>query len=256
MPPTILLTNDDGYQAAGLRALWRELDTEFETCVVAPAAQRSWGAKAMTYREPLTVTQELVDGKPVQVVHDGTPADCTNLGIYHLLPWRPDLVISGINNGANFTDSLTLSSGTVGAALEAALDGILGIATSLDLTPDTEAALRGEYHPAQLEIYAPAARAIRLFVHDWLARPNTSHIKLINLLLPTHLAASPEFVQCEPLSYVYGSVFEKRGDNYHNRARGFLESRANITANTDVALVRQGKIVFTCYSGKLERISL
>ena len=82
----ILLTNDDGYQAAGLRALHRELNSEYEAMVVAPLRQRSWIGKALTNSVPLTVATERVDGAAYHVVTDGTPADCTNLGLYHLSP--------------------------------------------------------------------------------------------------------------------------------------------------------------------------
>jgi 5'-nucleotidase len=253
---SILLTNDDGYQAAGLRALWRELDEEFDTTVVAPSGQRSWIGKAISNREPLTVSQETVDGKQIFVVHDGTPADCTNIGIYHLLPQKPALVISGINNGANFTNSLILASGTVGGALEAALDGVLGIAASLDIDEEMEIVLRGAYRPEHLDLFAPAARTVRHFVRSWLARMDAAHVKLVNLLLPLHIPENPEFIQSEPLPYIYGSVFEKRGDSYYNRGRGFLEDGIEIHPESDVARVRQGQVAFTCYSGKLERIRL
>ncbi len=135
--PLLLLTNDDGYASPGLVALWRELDTAYETCVVAPAKGKRWIGKALSNPGALTVAEQDVKGKRVQVVTDGTPADCTNLGLYHLCPRKPTLVVAGINIGANFTASLALASGTVGAALEAAVNDLLGIAVSLNLDVQT-----------------------------------------------------------------------------------------------------------------------
>lgn len=258
--PLLLLTNDDGWQAPGLRALAQVLDPVYKTVVIAPAYPKSWIGKALTNGRPLALRTECLDGKPVNVVDDGTPADCVNLGLYHVcepaLGRKPDAVISGINNGANFTTSLALASGTVGGALEAALHGVLGIAVSLALDGETEVALRQDFAAEQLQIFEPAALAVRLFLHEWFARPDVSHIKLVNLILPQTISEPLRFVECAPLAYEYGSVFEKRGDAYFNRGRGFIESNATVTPDSDVWTVQQGSVAYTCYSANLARVPL
>lgn len=260
MPPLVLLTNDDGCNAAGLRALWRELEGSCETVVVAPAHPKSWIGKALTNSRTLTIETKQVDGKEIYVVEDGTPADCVNLGIYHVCATRygrkPDVVLSGINNGANFTNSLVLASGTVGGALEAALQGVLGIAVSLDVDAATEVGLRQDFQPEHLDVFEPAARAVGVFLREWLARSDVAHVSLVNLILPQTVSEPLRFVECAPLPYEYGSVFEKRGNGYINRGRGFIESNVHIPENSDVGIVRQGMAAFTCYSGNLERIIL
>lgn len=250
----LVLTNDDGYQAAGLRCLWRELADEYEMIVVAPSRQRSWIGKALTNPEPLTVDERVVGDRSIFVVNEGTTADCTNLALFHLADQKPDAVISGINNGANFTNSLTLASGTVGGALEAALNGVLGIAVSLDLDADTEQRLRTETGEEQDKIFEPAARIVKEFLRDWFERIADPRIRLVNLVIPQHAELPARFIHASPLAYEYGSVFEKRGDAYYNRGRGFIPESARITPLSDVWNVQQGDIVYTCYTGNLEQI--
>ncbi|MDC0948118.1 5'/3'-nucleotidase SurE [Gammaproteobacteria bacterium] len=122
----ILLSNDDGYQAAGIRALIDALGEQHELRVVAPDRDRSGASHSLTLSRPLQVTRH-ADG--VMSV-DGTPTDCVHLALSGLFDDLPDLVLSGINHGANLGDDV-LYSGTVGAALEARFLGIPAIAVSL-----------------------------------------------------------------------------------------------------------------------------
>lgn len=256
MRPLALVTNDDGYDSPGLCALWRELDDEYEITVVAPARGKSWTGKALSNPGALKVETKRMDNADIFVVHDGTPADCTNLGLYHLCPRRPDLVIAGINPGANYTASLALASGTVGAALEAAVNGVFGIAASLELDAETEALLHSAWNDSHVSLFQPAARAVKLFLREWATRAAPPRVRLVNLIMPHRLAEPPRFVECAPMPYEYGSVFMKRGDAYLNRGRGFVETAAAYPPGTDVWTVAQGAAAFTCYSGNLERITL
>lgn len=123
----ILVTNDDGVHSPGLRALAAAMDTLGSAVIVAPDRNRSAVGHALTLEHPLRA-EEVETG--VFAV-DGTPTDCVNLGIHGLIMQRPDLVVSGINNGSNLGDDITYS-GTVSAAMEASLMGIPAIAVSLD----------------------------------------------------------------------------------------------------------------------------
>lgn len=122
----ILLTNDDGVLSEGLRALAGPLAPLGELFVVAPIQEASAIGHALTLRHPLRIEPA---GERTYTV-DGTPTDCVNIAVATILPRRPDLVISGINKGANLGDDITYS-GTAAGALEAALLGIPGIAVSL-----------------------------------------------------------------------------------------------------------------------------
>src|SRR5271154_5256035 len=122
----ILLTNDDGYQAPGLLAL-AEILQEFATIsIVAPSTEQSGAAQSLTLRQPIVCNA--ISERRWAI--DGTPADCVIVALHKLLPEKPDLVISGINAGANLGENIYYS-GTVGAARESALHHIPSLAMSL-----------------------------------------------------------------------------------------------------------------------------
>lgn len=130
----ILLTNDDGIYAPGLRALHAELRRLGEVLVVAPATEQSAVGHSITLLTPLLV-QEVVDEKTgfTGWAVEGRPADCVKLALLELLPEPPDVVISGLNAGSNAGINV-LYSGTVAAAIEAAFFQRTSIAVSLEYT--------------------------------------------------------------------------------------------------------------------------
>lgn len=122
----ILVSNDDGYNARGLEVLVESLRGLGEITVVAPEINHSGASNSLTLSRPLAIRQA-----PNGFIYvNGTPSDCVHIAMTGLLDRRPDLVISGINNGANMGDD-TLYSGTVAAAAEGFLFGIPSIAFSL-----------------------------------------------------------------------------------------------------------------------------
>ncbi len=122
----ILVTNDDGVHSAGIRILYEAVKEMGETYVVAPDRERSAAAHSLTIHRPLKI-QKLKD-RIFSV--SGTPTDCVAVGAEKILPERPVLVLSGINNGPNLGDDLTYS-GTVSAALEGTILNIPSMAVSL-----------------------------------------------------------------------------------------------------------------------------
>ena len=124
--PHILLTNDDGYQAEGLRAVAKELADFATISIAAPSREQSGAAQSLTLRQPIVC-------HPIREREwaiDGTPADCVIVALHKLMPKKPDLLISGINHGANLGENVYYS-GTVGAAREGALHHIPSMAVSL-----------------------------------------------------------------------------------------------------------------------------
>ena len=121
----ILISNDDGYQAPGIVALYEALKGLAEVEVVAPEHNNSAKSNALSLHSPLYVHTAHNGFRYV----NGTPADCVHIALTGLLGYRPDLVVSGINNGANMGDD-TIYSGTVGAAMEGYLFGVPAIAFS------------------------------------------------------------------------------------------------------------------------------
>jgi len=126
----ILLTNDDGIYAEGIRALYLALAELGDLTVVAPDAERSAVGHAITLSDPLRVKEVNRGGKFFGYAVTGTPADCVKIAIRAILKERPDIVVSGINLGPNVGYSV-LYSGTVSGATEGAILGIPSIAISL-----------------------------------------------------------------------------------------------------------------------------
>ena len=121
----ILISNDDGYRAPGIEALANALAPIADITVVAPESNRSGSSNSLTLDRPLRVYRS-----PNGIFSvNGTPSDCVHIALTGLLPQRPDLIVSGINQGQNMGDD-TLYSGTVAAATEGYLFGIPSIAFS------------------------------------------------------------------------------------------------------------------------------
>jgi 5'-nucleotidase len=161
----ILVTNDDGYRSEGIRALADALGRAGEVTIVAPIEEASAIGHALTLRRPLRL--EAISERTWAV--DGTPTDCVNLAIAHVLRGLPDLVVSGINKGYNLGDDVTYS-GTVAGALEGALLGIPAMAVSLRAT-------RGSYD------FSIAARAAATLAEALLKRPLRSRV-FLNVNVP------------------------------------------------------------------------
>lgn len=141
--PRILITNDDGVHAPGIKSLWKALLPHADLFVVAPSTERSATALSITLRDPLHV-EKIQWGHESNNVWSvtGTPADCVKLALTTILKEKPDLVVSGLNRGGNLGRNI-LYSGTVGAAIEAAMQDIQAIAFSCQdyhVDPDYETA--------------------------------------------------------------------------------------------------------------------
>jgi 5'-nucleotidase len=161
----ILVTNDDGVHSEGIRALADALAPLGDVTIVAPIQEASAIGHALTLRRPLRV-----DGiAPGVYAVDGTPTDCVNIAITHVLRRKPDLIVSGINKGWNLGDDVTYS-GTVAGALEGALLGIPSIAIST-------ARVRDECD------FGPAAKAAALVTRSVLER-GMPKFTLLNINMP------------------------------------------------------------------------
>ena len=129
--PLILVTNDDGINAPGLRTLIEVLNTIGDIVVVAPDSPQSGMGHAITLDSTLYVERVIVDNEEQEEYScSGTPADCVKLGIREVLDRKPDLCVSGINHGSNSSINV-IYSGTMSAAIEAGIEGIPAIGFSL-----------------------------------------------------------------------------------------------------------------------------
>lgn len=125
-PYHILMTNDDGFDAEGLRTLQASLSEKVKLTIVAPAFEKSGASHSISLKHELTLFERAKD----QYAFDGTPVDCVHFAMRNLLLEKPDLVLSGINHGANLAND-TLYSGTVGGAMVGCIEGVPAIAVSL-----------------------------------------------------------------------------------------------------------------------------
>lgn len=126
----VLISNDDGIDSAGLHALVGAVKEVAEVVVLAPNRNWSAGSHQRTFDRPLRISDVcLPDGTPAHAC-DGTPADCVAVGLLGFLPRTPDLVVSGINKGANMGGDIIMS-GTVAAAMAGVIGGVPGVAVSL-----------------------------------------------------------------------------------------------------------------------------
>lgn len=139
-----LLTNDDGIYAKGLSALYSELSREADCLIVAPEIEQSAVGHAITIFRPLMVRRAMKNGNFLGYAVYGTPADCVKIGIKELSDEPVDLVVSGINRGAN-TGVNVIYSGTVSAATEAVIMGVPALAISLDTHKDADYAFAAQF---------------------------------------------------------------------------------------------------------------
>lgn len=128
--PLILVTNDDGISAPGIRALIKAAKKFGEVVVVAPDKPQSGMGHAITINATLRINKISIDGEIDEYSCSGTPVDCVKLAVTTILPRRPDLLVSGINHGSNSSISV-IYSGTMSAAVEGALENIPSIGFSL-----------------------------------------------------------------------------------------------------------------------------
>ncbi|MGI6092628.1 MAG: 5'/3'-nucleotidase SurE [Veillonellaceae bacterium] len=228
----ILLTNDDGINAPGIRALWTELATIAEVVVVAPDSERSATSQAITVHHPIRVDRHCIENPNICGWRiGGTPTDCVKIAIESLLDKRPDIVVSGINQGPNLGTDV-LYSGTVSAAIEAALHGISAIAVSLDSWGDSD------FQPA-----ACFTKKLVGYVENNSLPPDT----LLNVNVP---AAKEKIngVQITKLGIrQYDNTFDKRTDprgrSYYWMAGKVVDS--NNDEDTDIAAIKRGMISVT-----------
>ena len=130
-PPLILITNDDGITAPGIRALIKIMNEIGDVCVVAPDSPQSGMGHAITINSTLYCSPISVDkGPQIEYSCSGTPVDCVKLAVNEILNRKPDLCVSGINHGSNSSINV-IYSGTMSAAVEAGIEGITSIGFSI-----------------------------------------------------------------------------------------------------------------------------
>ncbi|MCX7599042.1 MAG: 5'/3'-nucleotidase SurE [Armatimonadetes bacterium] len=232
MKPRILVTNDDGVHSPGLRAAVEALYADFDVLVVAPERQQSAVGHSITLHKPLRMEPVSVGGLPVRAFQtNGTPADCVVLASL-VDPPAPQLVVSGINVGANLGEEIFYS-GTVSAAMEAAIQGLPAFAVSVAGTEQVF------FEPAA----AYVARLARLLLE--VSLPSGS---FLNVNVPNLPAGELREARLTRLGRrCYANQLEKRTDP---RGRDYYwfsgePCEADSTPDTDIGAVHAGFISIT-----------
>jgi 5'-nucleotidase len=232
--PRILISNDDGIDAHGLKVM-EEIAAKIsdDVWVVAPQTEQSGASHSLTLTEPLRMHEV----GPKRYAVQGTPTDCVMLAVYHLLDGqRPDLLLSGINMGVNLGEDLTYS-GTVAAAIEGALLGIPSIAISQQINWET-----GEAHWQSATAFAPDLIA-KLLGTEW-----PSGV-LMNINIPNLASGDIQGVQAtvqgqrDASQMVIDERTDMRGAPYY--WIGFREHVGEPHAETDLAAIDRGAISVT-----------
>lgn len=217
----LLLTNDDSIESIFLHELVHALrNAGHETYVVAPKTEQSWIGAAKSRHRPVHSTPEDRGlGCPTWIV-DGTPSDCVNIGIAHLLPERPDAVVSGINLGFNASIGFMLASGTIAGAFEGAVHGLPAIALSQDLPLEEFEQVRrnkGKSSPAVLATLrascAHAAKLIPKFAHATAAQSFVVH----NVNFPYPCTGNTDTRRTVPARVIIPGLFSPQADDGTHR---------------------------------------
>ena len=203
----ILLSNDDGVDASGILAAKQVADEFGETCVVAPSKQQSGIGHALTLVEPIRVNEVNLRDGDIGYGVTGTPTDAVTIGIYEIMDDWPDLVISGINTGRNTGKGELSTSGTIGAATEAASLGIPTIAVSQH-TPDDNI----KFDEGHIEIdFSSSQKVLRDLIQKVIDNGFPEGVDILNLNVP----ADPDSYEpkiCPLATRMYEPVVEMRID--------------------------------------------
>ena len=229
----ILLTNDDGFQAKGLRALYEAISVHHKVTVVAPETEQSAIGHAITVADPIRV-REITNMEFNGFAVRGTPADCVKLAVLELLQEPPDLVISGINHGANLGVNV-LYSGTVSAASDAAILGFPAIAFSQEYLGDKN---------TSFEVAAHFARRL-VDIYPELQMPRNVLLNVNIPHLPQDFIKGVRFVRQSNarLAERFEKRMDPRGSMYYWQVGETMDFRSE--KDTDVLAMTDGYITIT-----------
>jgi len=231
----ILVVNDDGVHSPGLLVLKRKIEKLGNVFVVTPETERSGTGKAVSTSLIEVKKTSLADGTKAYAI-GGTPADACLLAIFKILRHPPDLVVSGINLGPNLGIDDLLTSGTIGAALEAAIHGVPAIAVSYSLKriKSREEKTQVNINVESLEFCAELAKETA----DYIFRNGMpKDVDLISINVPETVASKT--VEVTSLSYKgYTDIFAEKTGGYQLRG-WFLEDYPRDLSGTDIHAIRE-----------------
>jgi 5'-nucleotidase len=237
----ILVTNDDGYKSVGFVALIKELSKNHTVTAVVPDCGRSWIGKAITTKKELKIKKTLYDGVEMFLLN-GTPADCVQIGLYDVVPVRPKIIISGINIGLNIGKARTLSSGTIGAAIEGSIDGVRSLAASLSIPLELRNKKTDFYTPKNNHLFENAAK-ITTKIAEVMTRNAFPEIDLFSLNIPFNATLSTPLAITSLFNTRYGRLFHKKGSKFVHSTPPIKYK--DMEEHSDLLALSKGKISLT-----------
>ena len=240
----MLITNDDGVDSPALLPLVAALSALGDVDVVVPDRERSWIAKAITRYEEVVVDSTNRGGVTIRTT-TGYPADCVQLGVYSLFESPPDLVVSGINIGFNHGLAYTLSSGTVGAAVEAWIAGVPAVAISAGTNGDWPEWAARARSGESAEMWHRLAAVSRDIVAALLDHGFSDGADIISVNMPedSDIATPRRVVQIARVGYERLFAERATGRFAHEYGGGFVHYGG--LEGTDVEATRSGEIAIT-----------
>lgn len=232
--PTIILTNDDGIQSTGLISLKKRLDELGQVMIIAPRDERSGVGKALTTNTIRITKTRLRDGSEAYAI-TGTPADAFLLAANKILKRPPDLLVAGINIGPNLGIDDLLNSGTLGAALEAAIHGVPAIAVSYAVRKIVEDLVeKAKVTEEELELTASLGQKAARYV---LERGMPPDVDIISINVPEK--ADSKRIELTSLSYKgYGDIHTKQRGGYKIK-EWLLSSYPDDKPDTDLYIIKK-----------------
>jgi len=237
----ILLTNDDGYKSAGFLPLLKELSKEFSVVAVTPDREKSWVGKAVTTKKVLKLKKVKRDGFEIFTTN-GTPADCVQMGLYNILDSFPKIVVSGINQGANVGHARILSSGTIGAAMEASIEGVMALASSLRIPRDIKKTLN-LFDKKNYAVFENSAKITVKLVKILIEKKFDDDVDLFSVNIPFGVSPNTKIETTKPFKEPYGKLFYEKEDGFVLRTPNL--DFENLQEGTDLKTLSEGKISLT-----------
>jgi 5'-nucleotidase len=205
MRPRILITNDDGVNSSGLLAAYEAVRDLGDATIVAPATQQSAVGRSMTLFEPLRLSRLKVNGTTAYSV-SGTPTDAVIIGMFVVMDEKPDLVISGFNVGENLSTEAATTSGTIGAALEAAGQGVPAIAVSIRVEDEGDKFADTNYK----RDYGVAIGVVKRLAQCVLAGKLPEGVDVLNVNVPAHAKPDTDIIVTKLARKMYNTRVHSR----------------------------------------------
>ena len=248
MKQNILVTNDDGIESHFMREMVIALETAgHQVSVVAPAGEQSWIGRAISRGGTVKVNKKTGWAGDTWSC-SGTPTDCVNIAIHHLLPQKPDWVISGMNLGYNVSLPLITGSGTVAGALEATFNGIPAIAVSMAVPNgeyDVIRKAKGRVQGAFGQSVKNAANWVPKFLDRHHDSHNEESLEIYNVNFPVWVDPQTNWVETIPEFRQLGKLYHQSNAGYEFRfpLQSMMKTfKGSESLATDTEVIKDGKI--------------